>query len=106
MTFNRSSIVVNNFPWIALDLYQKSDQLFPNRAANTLGMARAHADLDQRNVAVTLYQQLLFQMNSANKSEPSFLSEIHDFLDEPNFAITNCFSILLLSCSIFFTILK
>ena len=99
-------MTVDSFPWLALNLYQKADQLSPNRAIITLGMARAHDDLGQKNVAVTLYQQLLFQMTSANQSDSTFLSEINEYLDEFSPA-THCrFSSSLLMFSFVFMLFK
>ena len=98
---NGTKTFVDKFPSIALDLYKNADQLAPNRAINTLGMARSHANLDQHSAAVSLYQQLLFQMTSSNHSDDSFLEEVNDYLDHHNSAMNCKFSFILIVFSIF-----
>lgn len=99
---NGSETSVDKFPSIALDLYKKADQVAPNRAINTLGMARSSAYLEQHNAAVNLYQQLFFQMTSSNNNnDESFLKEANEYLDNHNSAINCSFSLLLIVFSLF-----
>jgi hypothetical protein len=98
---NGSETSVDKFPSIALNLYKKADQTAPNRAINTLGMARAKARLDQHGAAVSLYQQLFFQMTSSNHSDDSFLREANDYLDHHSSAINCNFSFTLIIFSLF-----
>jgi len=100
-TLNGSETSVDKFPLIALNLYKKADQTAPNRAINTLGMARSNAHLDQHSIATGLYQQLLFQMTSSNHSDDSFLKEGNEYLDNHSSAIDCSFSFLLIFFSLF-----
>ena len=99
---NGSQISIENFPSLALDLYKKADQVAPNRAINTLGMARSNALLEQHGAAASLYQQLFFQMTSSNRSDETFLKEADDYLDKHNSAINFNFSYILIIFLIFF----
>lgn len=99
---NGSQIAIENFPSLALDFYKKADQVAPNRAINTLGMARSHALLEQYEVAASLYQQLFFQMTSSNRSDEIFLKEADDYLDTHNSAIHCHFSYILIAFLMFF----
>jgi len=97
-TLNDSETSVDKFPLMALNLYKTADQVAPNRAINTLGMARSNAHLGQDSVAAGLYQQLIYQMTSSNSSDDSFLKEANEYLDNHSSAINRSFSLL----SIFF----
>ncbi|CAF1623504.1 unnamed protein product [Rotaria magnacalcarata] len=77
---NGTKTSVDKFPSIALKLYKASDQLAPNRAINTLGMARSNAYLNRHSIAVGLYQQLSFQMTSTHTHDDNFLKEANDYL--------------------------
>ena len=79
---NGTWVAIERFPLLALDLYKQADQTAPNRAINTLGMARGHADAGQDQTAVTLYQNLHFQMTSSNRSDESFLREVNQYIDQ------------------------
>jgi hypothetical protein len=98
---NGSEVSVNRFPSIALDFYRKADQVAPNRAINTLGMARSNAFLDQHSVAAGLYQQLFFQMTSSNNNDDSFLKEADEYLNKHSSAINASFSFILICFSLF-----
>ena len=93
---NGSLTPVEKFPSIALDLYKRADQAAPNRAINTLGMARSHDSSEEHRVAVVLYQQLLFQMTSGNRSDTAFLKEANEYLEQHNSAVIRSASLLLL----------
>lgn len=99
---NGTQVSIDQFPSIALELYTSADHVAPNRAINTLGMARSNAFLEQHNIAVSLYQQLYFQMTSSNRSDETFLREADDYLDKHNSAIHCHFSYILIILSIFF----
>ncbi|CAF0907888.1 unnamed protein product [Adineta steineri] len=103
---NGTQININNFPLIALDLYKKADQIAPNRAINTLGMARCNAHLHQESIAVSLYQQLYMQMTTFNNSDDYFLKEANQYLDHHNSAINFRFSPILIIFSLFCFIFK
>jgi hypothetical protein len=98
---NGSQISVDKFPSIALNLYKTADQIAPNRAINTLGMARSKARLEQHGAAASLYQQLFFQMTSSNHSDDSFLREANEYLDHHSSAINSKFSFTLIVFSLF-----
>ncbi|CAF4866722.1 unnamed protein product [Rotaria sp. Silwood1] len=93
---NGTETAIDKFPLIALKLYKKADQIAPNRAINTLGMARANAHLNRHNTAVGLYQQLSFQMTSSNNNDEYFLKEANDYLDQHSSAIHCSFSFILI----------
>jgi len=97
---NDSETSVDKFPLMALNLYKTADQVAPNRAINTLGMARSNAHLGQDSVAAGLYQQLIYQMTSSNNSDDSFLKEANEYLDNHSSAINCSFSFL----SVFFSL--
>ncbi len=98
---NGTETLVDNFPSIALNLYKKADQTAPNRAINTLGMARSHAHLNRHSAAVGLYQQLFYQMTSSNTNDDSFLKEANAYLDKHSSAINCSFSLNLIFFSLF-----
>ncbi|CAF1073198.1 unnamed protein product [Rotaria sordida] len=89
---NGAETAVDKFPLIALNLYKKADQIAPNRAINTLGMARSNDYLNQHSIAVGLYQQLFFQMTSSHNNDEYFLKEANNYLDHHNSAIHCSFS--------------
>ena len=95
---------IEKFPSIALDLYKKADRPAPNRAINTLGMARSHDAAEEHFVAVALYQQLHFQMTSSNHSDNSFLKEINEYLDQHSSAVIHSFSSFLVLVSLMYLI--
>lgn len=97
---NGSQVSIDHFPAVALDLYKSADYVAPNRAINTLGMARSNVFLEQHSAAVSLYQQLYFQMTSSNRSDETFLREADDYLDKHNSAIHCHFSYILIIFSI------
>ena len=104
---NGTEISVDKFPSLALDYYEKADKIAPNRAINTLGMARANAHLDRAHTATNLYRQLIFQMTSANYSDENFLQEANEFLEQHNSTINRTLSIMLIIFSLissFFTL--
>ncbi|CAF3193574.1 unnamed protein product [Rotaria sp. Silwood2] len=105
---NGTETVVDKFPLIALKLYKKADQIAPNRAINTLGMARSTAHLKRHSIAVGLYQQLFFQMTSSNNNDEHFLKEANDYLDHHSSAIHCSFSFILIffSMCIFYFSMK
>jgi len=86
---NGTSVSINEFPTRALSLYQTTNLTGPNRAINTLGMARSYLQSGNTNEAVKFYQALLIQMNSSNDSDPIFLQEALNITITPNFATTN-----------------
>jgi hypothetical protein len=100
---NGSEISVHKFPSIALELYRKADQVAPNRAINTLGMARSNAHLVQHSAAVGLFQQLYFQMTSSGHNDESFLTEANEYIDNHNSAINCSFSFLLIVFLLYFS---
>jgi hypothetical protein len=100
--FNGSITSVDKFPSIALDLYRRADHLAPNRAINTLGMARSNVFLDQHSVSAGLYQQLFYQMTSSNNNDESFLKEADEYLSAHSSAMNVSFSFSLV---FFFTVL-
>ncbi|UJR31503.1 hypothetical protein I4U23_018992 [Adineta vaga] len=102
---NGSEISLDKFPSMALDFYQKEDQIAPNRAINTLGMARLNVHLNHENIATSLYQQLVFQMTSANYSDENFLREANQYLEQHNSMIKCTFSIILIIFSLLSSIL-
>lgn len=82
-----------------------ADEKAPNRAINTLGMARSNAHLDQHDAAVNLYQQLFFQMTSSNNQDESFLKEANEYLDLHNLAISShSFSLILIGFFVTFSV--
>lgn len=102
-TLNGTATAVENFPSIALELFKQADHNAPNRAINTLGMARANALLDRESAAVGLYQQLSFQMTSGNYSDDVLLQQVNRYLEQHNSAMSCTFSftfiiLSLLSC--------
>lgn len=101
---NGTWVALEKFPVIALDLYKRADQAAPNRAINTLGLARANAMAGQERTAVTLYQNLHFQMTSSNRSDENFLREASDFIDTHSAADASRIAPpwILLSCIYFF----
>jgi hypothetical protein len=98
---NGTQISIDKFPLIAFDLYKKADEIAPNRAINKLGMARSNAHLNQRSLAVGLYQQLFFQMILSNHSDDSFLKEANEYLDHHNSTINCSCSLILIIFSLF-----
>jgi hypothetical protein len=99
---NGSMTPIEKFPSIALNLYKRADQASPNRAINTLGMARAHDAAEEHFIGVALYQQLLFQMTSSNHSDNSFLIEINEYLDQHSSAMMHRLSSFLVLVSLMF----
>ncbi|CAF1122449.1 unnamed protein product [Adineta ricciae] len=97
---NGTEISVDKFPTLALDYYEKADKIAPNRAINTLGMARANAHLDRAHTATNLYRQLIFQMTSANYSDENFLQEANEFLEQHNSTINHTLSVMLIFLSL------
>jgi hypothetical protein len=93
---NGTKTSVDKFPLISLNLYKNADEKAPNRAINTLGMARSHAHLGQHAVAVSLYQQLFYQMTWSNTSDDTFLKEANEYLDQHSSAIHCNFSFYLM----------
>ena len=83
---NGTRMSIEKFPSLALQLYKQADVMAPNRAINSVGMARSHAHLDQHGIAANLYQQLIFQMSSSNNTDGSFLKEPNAYLDCHNLA--------------------
>lgn len=98
---NGTWVSIDKFPLIALDFYKQADQVAPNRAINTLGMARANSDAGQDRTAVTLYQNLHFQMTSSNRSDESFLREANQYIEQQNSsAPISCISFIWLICTL------
>jgi len=77
---NGTQVSVNDFPRLALNLYQTANLSAPNRAINILGMARSNSQLRYNGLAATFYQTLLNQMQSSNNSDPIFSQEATDFI--------------------------
>lgn len=104
--FNGTQTSIAKFPSIALKLYKIADQTAPNRAINTLGLARSNAHLNRHSIAVGLYQQLSFQMTSSHYHDENFLKEPNEYLDNHNSAIHSNFSfsltLFILSCLFYF----
>jgi predicted Zn-dependent protease with MMP-like domain len=86
---NGTIVSINEFPTRALSLYQTANLTGPNRAINTLGMARSNLQSGNTNAAVNLYKMLLIQMNSSNDSDPIFLQEALNITIIHNSATTN-----------------
>lgn len=99
--FNGSEISVDQFPSIALDLYKTADHIAPNRAINTFGMARAHVLLNDHHAAVSLFQQLSYQMTSSNNHDDSFLRQLNIYLDKYNSAVNCNISFILITFLLF-----
>jgi len=92
---NGTNVSINEFPTRALALYQEANSSAPNRAINTLGMARANLQMDDETQAIRLYQALLTQMTSSNNSDPIFSEEALSITVNYNAASTNKYSFLL-----------
>jgi hypothetical protein len=59
-----------------LALYQKANSSAPNRAINTLGIARAYSQLHNYTEATKLYRILLTQLTSSNDTDAVFTQEV------------------------------
>jgi hypothetical protein len=93
---NGTNVSINEFPTRALALYQEANSSAPNRAINTLGMARANLQMGDETEAIRLYQALLTQMTSSNNSDPIFSEEALSIITvNYNAASTNKYSFLL-----------
>lgn len=62
---NKTKVSVSVFPSFALDLYLSQNSTGPYRAVNLLCMARAYAQMGQRNQATKLYRKLLQQWSNS-----------------------------------------
>lgn len=62
----------------------------PNRATNILGIARAYAQLRNNTQASMYYQILLNQINYTNNSDPIFLEEAINFLNQTHLIDSAC----------------
>ncbi len=95
-TLNGTNVSINEFPIRALALYQVANSSAPNRAINTLGMARANLQIGNKNEAIRLYQILLTQVTSSNDADPIFSEEALTIIaSNYNAASTNKYSFLL-----------
>jgi hypothetical protein len=74
---NNRTITVNDFPLYALQLYAKENFTDPHRGVNLLGMARAYAQIEQRDKASQLYEKLLQEW-----AESSFSSNLDKLVVE------------------------
>jgi tetratricopeptide (TPR) repeat protein len=72
---NGTNVSIDQFPARAIALYQKANLSAPNRAINTLGIARTYLQMGNTNQAVQLYQALLTQMTLSNNADPIFSEE-------------------------------
>jgi hypothetical protein len=79
---NGAQISINDFPTQALTLCQTANSTAPNRAINILGMARANSQSNNYTEAVRLYNVLRTQMNSSNHSDPIFLQEATNVIND------------------------
>lgn len=94
-TLNGTNVTIDKFPSQALALYQEANSSAPNRAINTLGMARANLQMGNKNEANRLYQILLTQMTSSNNFDPIFSAEALNITANYNSASTNKYSFIL-----------
>ena len=76
---NGSQVFVSDFPKSALNLYRTANVSAPNRAINTLGIARAYAQRRLNSDAVAVYQKLLAQISVSNNTDETFLQEATGF---------------------------
>ncbi len=92
-TLNGIQVSIDEFPTRALVLYQNANSSAPNRAINTLGMARANLQIGNNNEAVRLYEVLITQMNSSNDSDPIFSEEALDITLNHNSSTTDSITV-------------
>jgi uncharacterized protein HemY len=95
---NGANVSIDQFPTRALALYQRVNSSAPNRAINTLGMARANLQMGNTEQAVQLYQALLTLTTSSNNADPIFSEEALTTIAKYNGAAstsTNIYSFVL-----------